>query len=57
MRNLKNADAPIPDGQRVYYSYIRLHQALEGKTPGELAGIHIKRENKWIALIQNVSKP
>jgi hypothetical protein len=28
---------------------------LEGKTPSEVAGIKIERDNKWITLIQNAS--
>jgi hypothetical protein len=30
--------------------------ALEGKTPSEVAGIVIKGDDKWIALIQSASK-
>jgi len=30
--------------------------ALKGKTPAEVAGIEVKGENKWLAIIQNASK-
>jgi hypothetical protein len=44
------------DGQRVYYSHIRPHQALNGKTPAEACGIGLGGENKWLTLIQRASQ-
>jgi hypothetical protein len=32
------------------------HMALDGKTPSEVAGINIRRENKWTKIIQNAAK-
>lgn len=38
---------------RTYYNFIRPHQALEGKTPSEMAGIDINLgKNKWVGLIE-----
>ena len=56
MRTLKKPDSPILSGYQIYHNYIRPHEALEGKTPSEVAGIKIEGENKWITLIQNASK-
>jgi putative transposase len=53
MRGLKKVDTPILAGYQLYHNYFREHEALDGKTPAELAGIKIEGENKWITLIQN----
>ena len=37
-------------------NYIRGHEALEGKTPAEVAGIEIVGTNKWLTVIQNASR-
>ncbi|MBI4128405.1 MAG: transposase, partial [Parcubacteria group bacterium] len=40
------------EANRIYYNYLRPHQALKGKTPAEKAGIDLKLEgNKWKELI------
>jgi len=45
------------EANRIYYNYLRPHQALNGKTPAEKAGIDLRLEgNKWIALIRKGSK-
>jgi hypothetical protein len=41
---------------KIFHNYIRPHMALKGKTPAEVAGIEVKGENKWLAIIQNASK-
>jgi hypothetical protein len=56
MRGLKKQDTMILKGYQIYHNHIREHEALEGKTPGEAAGIEIKGENKWLTIIQNASK-
>jgi transposase-like protein len=53
MRGLKKIDTPILTGYQLYHNYRREHEALDGKTPAELAGIKIEGGNKWITLIQN----
>jgi transposase-like protein len=53
MRNLKNTDTPILDGQRIYYNHIRPHQVLNGKTPAQAAGLELDLgPNKWESLIK-----
>ena len=56
MRTLERTDTPILDGMQIYHNYIRPHEALDGKTPSEAAGIEVQGENKWITLIQNASQ-
>jgi transposase-like protein len=56
MRTLKRMDSPILSGYRIYHNYIRPREALEGKTPAEVAGIRIRGRNKWLTLIQNASR-
>jgi len=46
----------ILSGYRIYHNYIRPHEALEGKTPSEKAGIEIKGMDKWLTIIQNASR-
>ena len=56
MRTLENSDTPILTGMQIYHNYIRPHEALNGRTPSEAAGIRIDGENKWLTLIQNASR-
>lgn len=41
-------------GMEIYYNWIRNHQALEGKTPSELAcpNVELQNKNGWLELIQ-----
>jgi hypothetical protein len=55
-RTLKRMDSPILTGYQLFHNYIRPHQALQGRTPAEAAGIKVKGENKWLTLIQNASQ-
>ncbi len=55
MRGLKKMDTPIIEGYRIYHNYIRGHEALDGRTPADMASIKIEGQNKWITLIQNSS--
>jgi len=50
MRGLKVDETPIVEGHRLYYNFIRPHEALNGKTPSEEAGVTIDG-NKWLTLI------
>ena len=53
LRGLKNEDSPIIDGFRNYYNYIRPHQALDGRTPAEVANTYLSLDgNKWLGLIK-----
>jgi hypothetical protein len=56
MRSLKREDTPILTGMQIFHNHLRPHMALNQKTPGELAGIEIKGDNKWLTLIQNASR-
>jgi len=55
MRGLERKDSPILTGYRLFHNYIRPHKALGYKTPAEVAGIHVKGQDKWLTLIQNAS--
>lgn len=46
----------IADGQRIYYTFVKPHQALEGNTPAEKVGIKNKGKDKWLKLIQNTKQ-
>jgi hypothetical protein len=53
MRTLEKSDTPILTGYQLFHNYIRPHEALEGETPAEVAGIEVKGHNKWLTIIQN----
>ena len=53
MRGLKTEDTPIVEGHRLYYNFVKPHEALEGRTPSEEAGITIEGDNKWLILMRN----
>jgi hypothetical protein len=55
MRTLEKPDTPILTGMQIYHNYVRPHEALNGKTPSEAAGILVKGKDKWKTLIQNAS--
>jgi len=55
MRGLKSKETPILIGYQIFHNYIRPHEGLDGKTPSEACGIQVKRNNKWLTLIQNAS--
>jgi len=53
LHNDKTATA-FNDGFKTYYNFIRPHQALNGKTPAEVAGIDLKLgKNRWKKIIQS----
>ena len=54
--NDKSATA-FNDGFKAYYNFIRPHQALNGKTPAEVAGVDLMLgKNRWKDVIQNAVK-
>jgi hypothetical protein len=55
-RNLKALDTPILKGMQIYHNYIRPHMALAGETPADRVGIKVKGKDKWLTIIQNVSR-
>ncbi len=52
MRAMKVETTPIVEGQRLFYNFIKPHEALNGMTPSEKAGIVIDGENKWLTLMK-----
>ena len=43
----------IPEGNRVYYNFVRRRMALDGQTPAEAARIDLNLEgNRWMQLIK-----
>jgi len=41
------------DDLRIYYNFIKPHQALNGKTPAEKAKLALNlKDNKWLSLIK-----
>jgi len=57
MRGMKKTNTVILDGQRVYYNHIRPHQALNGKTPAQAAGLESHSgPNKWLDLLQQAAR-
>ena len=55
MRGLKTKETPILKGYQIYHNFVRPHEALKGRTPGEAAGIKVEGIDKWMTLIQNAS--
>jgi len=53
MRGVKISSTPIVEGHRLYYNFIKPHEALEGRTPSEEAGITIEGKDKWLTLMRN----
>jgi len=56
MRGIKKDDSTVIKGYQIYHNFIRSHQALDGKTPAELASITIQGQNKWKTIIENASR-
>ena len=53
MRGLKVDDTPVVEGHRLFYNFIKPHEALDGKTPSEEAGITIEGSNRWLTLMRS----
>ena len=51
-RGWKSMKTPIAEGQRIHYNFVKPHQALEGQTPAERAGLVVEGENKWLSLMK-----
>jgi transposase-like protein len=52
MRGLKVEDTPVVEGHRLFYNFIKPHEALDGKTPSEEAGITVEGSNRWLTLMK-----
>jgi transposase-like protein len=56
LHNNKTATA-FNDGFKTYYNFIRPHQALNGKTPAEVAGVDLKLgHNRWLELVKKAAE-
>jgi putative transposase len=56
-RAIKKPNSAIIEGQRIYYNHIRPHQALNGRTPAEVAGLGTHLDgNRWESLLKRASK-
>ena len=53
-RGWKSFESQIAEGMRIHYNFVKPHQALEGMTPAQRAGIPI--ENKWLTLFKESLK-
>ncbi len=56
VRGLKRNDSAILSGLQLYHNFVRPHLGLGGRTPSEVAGIHIRGDNKWKTIIQAAAK-
>lgn len=55
MRGLQNDDTgtAFNNSFKAFYNHIRPHQALDGRTPAQAAGIDLKLgRNRWVGMIQ-----
>ena len=52
VRGLKKDDSGIISGLRIYHNFVRPHLGLDGKTPGEVAGIKVEGKNKIMTMIR-----
>jgi transposase InsO family protein len=43
-RRWKSMETPLAEGQRIHYNFVKPHQALEGMTPAQRAGINEREE-------------
>ncbi len=51
-RGWKTLKTPLAEGQRIHYNFVKPHQALDGKTPAQIAGVGV-RGNKWLELLKS----
>ena len=57
-RGWKSMGTAIPEGNRVFYNFVRPHMALDEQTPAQAAGIDLGLDgNKWMELIRIASRP
>lgn len=56
-RGWKSMQTAMPEGNRIFYNFVRPHMALDGQTPAEAAGIDLNLEgNRWMQLIRAAKK-
>jgi hypothetical protein len=42
----------IAEGQRIHCNFMKPHEALEGQTPAQVAGIGLQGKDKWMELLR-----
>ena len=52
-RGWKSMKTQIAEGQRIHYNFVKPHQALEGQTPAERAGLVVEGKDKWLTLLKS----
>ena len=55
-RGWKSMETPLAEGMRLQYNFVKPHQALEGQTPAQRAGIGVQG-NKWMELLKRATEP
>jgi transposase-like protein len=50
-RGWKSMQSQIAEGLRIHYNFVKPHEALNGQTPAQAAGIGIQGENIWLELL------
>ncbi|HEV2137341.1 MAG TPA: DDE-type integrase/transposase/recombinase [Nitrososphaerales archaeon] len=55
-RGWKSMQTQIAEGQRIHYNFIKPHQALDGNTPAQVAGVGVYG-NKWMELLRRSLGP
>ncbi len=50
-RGWKSMKTTLAEGQRIHYNFVKPHEALEGQTPADAAGIGVQGEQKWLTLL------
>ena len=55
-RGWKTMKTPLAEGMRLQYNFVKPHQALEGQTPAQRAGIGVQG-NKWMELLKRATEP
>jgi len=52
-RGWKSMKTPLAEGQRIHYNFVKPHQALEGQTPAERAGLlKASGQDRWMELLK-----
>ena len=51
-RGWKTHKSTIAEGQRIYYNFVKPHQALDGKTPAKKVGISLKDKDILFTLLK-----
>jgi hypothetical protein len=57
MRGLHSDKSAAVFNQGFNYNFVRPNQALNGKTPAEIAGVDLKLgENRWLGLVKKATE-